>query len=187
MNQRVVITVLLVLAVTRSWLKSVTFSYLMISLPGPQVYVLGGLVDENIKKNLTLERAQALNIATARLPISELCDMADSSYAPILSINQVGLGGRRNRYCCGRRTINSMSSWRLFFFAPLQVFDGLMTLRRTGSWHAALKVALPERKGFKLLDPAVMEQRVQALLTAQQQQQAGTNAGMEPAADENNV
>ncbi|KAM6363692.1 tRNA methyltransferase 10 homolog B isoform 2-T2 [Pluvialis apricaria] len=36
-----------------------------------KVYVLGGLVDESIHKNLTLQRAQEQSLQTARLPIRE--------------------------------------------------------------------------------------------------------------------
>lgn len=102
---------------------------------------MGGLVDENIIPNLTLNRAKERKIRTARLPIAEFCTMDGSAYAPVLSINQV--------------------------------FDCLMAWRRTKSWHAALRVALPERKGFVLLPPDEIEQRAEKLLAARRAKAAG--------------
>ena len=43
------------------------------------------------------------------------------------------------------------------------MFEGLLTLQRTGSWRQALEVAVPARKGFRLLDHAEIEQRWQTL------------------------
>eukprot|EP01147_Barroeca_monosierra_P006953 gene6954-7609_t len=54
-----------------------------------KVYVLGGLVDEQIKKNLTLNRAVEASVTTARLPIPEFSNAGATRYAPVLSINQV--------------------------------------------------------------------------------------------------
>eukprot|EP00730_Choanoeca_flexa_P008303 TRINITY_DN12474_c0_g8_i1.p1 TRINITY_DN12474_c0_g8~~TRINITY_DN12474_c0_g8_i1.p1 ORF type:complete len:653 (+),score=120.59 TRINITY_DN12474_c0_g8_i1:114-2072(+) len=60
----------------------------LLSIDKSKVYVMGGLVDEHIVKDYTLERANSAGIATARLPIPEMT-RAEKSYAPVLSINQV--------------------------------------------------------------------------------------------------
>eukprot|EP00045_Choanoeca_perplexa_P011221 m.117866 g.117866 ORF g.117866 m.117866 type:complete len:669 (+) comp15554_c0_seq1:170-2176(+) len=60
----------------------------LLQLDTSKVYVMGGLVDEHIIKDFTLERAQHVKIATARLPIPEM-SQAEKTYAPVLSINQV--------------------------------------------------------------------------------------------------
>eukprot|EP00056_Hartaetosiga_gracilis_P019241 m.13492 g.13492 ORF g.13492 m.13492 type:complete len:790 (+) comp7526_c0_seq1:52-2421(+) len=53
------------------------------------VYVMGGLVDEQIIKNYTMERANKAGIKTASLPIKLFSNSEDTKYAPVLSINQV--------------------------------------------------------------------------------------------------
>lgn len=50
-----------------------------------KVYIIGGIVDRNRFKNLTLDKANDQNIATARLPISAHVKLATSA---ILTINQ---------------------------------------------------------------------------------------------------
>lgn len=55
-----------------------------------KVYIIGGLVDESIKKNVTQSRADVSGIQTARLPINEHMDKsAFGSYNQILTVNQV--------------------------------------------------------------------------------------------------
>jgi hypothetical protein len=55
-----------------------------------KVYVLGGLVDESVQKNVTQSNAEKLNIKTMRLPIAEHMGRTESgSFNPILTINQV--------------------------------------------------------------------------------------------------
>ena len=55
-----------------------------------KVYVIGGLVDESVQRNVTHSRADQSGIETARLPISEYMDRsASGSYNQILTINQV--------------------------------------------------------------------------------------------------
>ncbi len=55
-----------------------------------QVYVIGGLVDDSVKKHSTLKFAQEQELKTAKLPIEKFCTKADTgSYKQILTINQV--------------------------------------------------------------------------------------------------
>eukprot|EP00049_Salpingoeca_infusionum_P014746 m.279354 g.279354 ORF g.279354 m.279354 type:complete len:802 (-) comp15742_c0_seq2:665-3070(-) len=61
----------------------------LVDLLPSKVYVLGGLVDEQIQRNFTLDRASQVGIKTARLPVLELSNAAETKYAPVLSINQV--------------------------------------------------------------------------------------------------
>ncbi|NXU06615.1 TM10B methyltransferase, partial [Buphagus erythrorhynchus] len=56
-----------------------------------KVYVLGGLVDESIHKQLTLRRAQEQRLQTARLPIREYMVRAPNPrnyHSETLAINQ---------------------------------------------------------------------------------------------------
>ncbi|EGD76853.1 hypothetical protein PTSG_08201 [Salpingoeca rosetta] len=61
----------------------------LVDLVPSKTYVFGGLVDESIQKNFTLNRAQKAGIVTARLPILEFSNAKATKYAPVLSINQV--------------------------------------------------------------------------------------------------
>lgn len=55
-----------------------------------KVYIIGGLVDENINKNVTLNTAESKQLVTARLPIEEYMKRANrGSYCKVLAINQV--------------------------------------------------------------------------------------------------
>ncbi|NXP24450.1 TM10B methyltransferase, partial [Scytalopus superciliaris] len=86
-----------------------------------KVYVLGGLVDESIHKQLTLRRAQEQSLQTARLPIREYMVKAPNSrnyYSETLAINQV--------------------------------FDVLSTYYETRSWPAALRAGVSSGKGYVL-------------------------------------
>ncbi|XP_015136295.1 tRNA methyltransferase 10 homolog B isoform X3 [Gallus gallus] len=88
-----------------------------------KVYVLGGLVDESIHKNLTLQRAQGQSLQTARLPIREYMVKSMNTknyYSETLAINQV--------------------------------FDVLSTYYRTQSWPDALKAGVSSGKGYVLPD-----------------------------------
>ncbi|XP_030050238.1 tRNA methyltransferase 10 homolog B [Microcaecilia unicolor] len=86
-----------------------------------KVYILGGLVDENIQKKLTFQKACEQGLQTARLPIQEYM-IKDGNmknfHSEILAINQV--------------------------------FDVLAMYYKTGSWPEALKAGVPARKGFVL-------------------------------------
>ncbi|NXQ78635.1 TM10B methyltransferase, partial [Quiscalus mexicanus] len=58
---------------------------------GNKVYVLGGLVDESIHKQLTLRRAREQHLQTARLPIREYMVRAPNArnyHSETLAINQ---------------------------------------------------------------------------------------------------
>ncbi|NXR19999.1 TM10B methyltransferase, partial [Cinclus mexicanus] len=90
-----------------------------------KVYVLGGLVDESIHKQLTLRRAREQRLQTARLPIREYMVRAPNPrnyHSETLAINQV--------------------------------FDVLSTYYETRSWPAALRAGVSSGKGFVLPDTA---------------------------------
>jgi len=54
------------------------------------VYVIGGLVDDSVKKDTSQQYCENANISSARLPISENMSRAEKgSYKQILTINQV--------------------------------------------------------------------------------------------------
>ncbi|NWH40431.1 TM10B methyltransferase, partial [Chloropsis hardwickii] len=93
--------------------------------PRAKVYVLGGLVDESIHKQLTLRRARAQRLRTARLPIREYMVRAPNArnyHSETLAINQV--------------------------------FDVLSTYYETRSWPAALRAGVSSGKGYVLRDTA---------------------------------
>lgn len=54
-----------------------------------KVYVIGGLVDEHIIKNLTLDAAAEARITTARLPITEHALHQGPHKSQVLACNQV--------------------------------------------------------------------------------------------------
>ncbi|NXB35169.1 TM10B methyltransferase, partial [Eulacestoma nigropectus] len=90
-----------------------------------KVYVLGGLVDESIHKQLTLRRAREQSLQTARLPIREYMVKAPNArnyHSETLAINQV--------------------------------FDVLSTYYETRSWPAALRAGVSSGKGYVLPDTA---------------------------------
>ncbi|NWZ17166.1 TM10B methyltransferase, partial [Agelaius phoeniceus] len=92
---------------------------------GNKVYVLGGLVDESIHKELTLRRAREQHLQTARLPIREYMVRAPNArnyHSETLAINQV--------------------------------FDVLSTFYETRSWPAALRAGVSSGKGYVLPDTA---------------------------------
>ncbi|NWT62978.1 TM10B methyltransferase, partial [Erythrocercus mccallii] len=93
--------------------------------PQDKVYVLGGLVDESIHKQLTLRRARQQCLQTARLPIREYMVKAPNSrnyHSETLAINQV--------------------------------FDVLSTYYETRNWPAALRAGVSSGKGYVLPDTA---------------------------------
>ncbi|KAF4797009.1 tRNA methyltransferase 10B [Turdus rufiventris] len=93
-----------------------------------KVYVLGGLVDESIHKQLTLRKAREQRLQTARLPIREY---------------MVRVPNPRN-YHCETLAIN-------------QVFDILCTYYETRSWPAALRAGVSSGKGYVLPDTEQVE------------------------------
>eukprot|EP01062_Namystynia_karyoxenos_P051035 TRINITY_DN3991_c0_g3_i1.p1 TRINITY_DN3991_c0_g3~~TRINITY_DN3991_c0_g3_i1.p1 ORF type:complete len:416 (+),score=155.82 TRINITY_DN3991_c0_g3_i1:91-1248(+) len=52
-------------------------------------YVIGGFVDRNTKKGLTLAKAEGLGLQHARLPIEENCDVRSLSICKTLTVNHV--------------------------------------------------------------------------------------------------
>ncbi|XP_053788525.1 tRNA methyltransferase 10 homolog B [Vidua chalybeata] len=103
-----------------------------------KVYVLGGLVDESIHKQLTLRRAREQRLQTARLPIREFMVRAPNSrnyHSETLAINQV--------------------------------FDVLSTYYETRSWPAALRAGVSSGKGYVLPDTAEQVETAQRATAAQ--------------------
>ncbi|KAM4752662.1 tRNA methyltransferase 10 homolog B [Cyanocitta cristata] len=104
-----------------------------------KVYVLGGLVDESIHKQLTLRRAREQSLQTARLPIREYMVKAPNArnyHSETLAINQV--------------------------------FDVLSTYYDTRSWPAALRAGVSSGKGYVLPDTAEQVETAQCTTTAQE-------------------
>ncbi|XP_062369455.1 tRNA methyltransferase 10 homolog B [Cinclus cinclus] len=104
-----------------------------------KVYVLGGLVDESIHKQLTLRRAREQRLQTARLPIREYMVRAPNPrnyHSETLAINQV--------------------------------FDVLSTYYETRSWPAALRAGVSSGKGFVLPDTAEQVEIAQCGTAAQE-------------------
>lgn len=63
---------------------------LLTDIDPEKVYVIGGLVDENIKQNITESRASGASIKTARLPIEEnMVKIDQPSHSKVLAVNQV--------------------------------------------------------------------------------------------------
>jgi tRNA (guanine9-N1)-methyltransferase len=56
-------------------------------LDDSKIYVIGGIVDRNRLRGATLERAKALGVATAKLPLSE--HMKAMPTTPVLTVNHV--------------------------------------------------------------------------------------------------
>ncbi|XP_065068093.1 tRNA methyltransferase 10 homolog B-like [Rhopilema esculentum] len=84
-----------------------------------EVYILGGLVDYQVRKNTTLRKAKDLNLQARRLPIPEYMEKKDGNrynYSKILTINQV--------------------------------FDILLKYQETHDWRQSLPVGLPARRGY---------------------------------------
>ncbi|XP_041319262.1 tRNA methyltransferase 10 homolog B [Pyrgilauda ruficollis] len=103
-----------------------------------KVYVLGGLVDESIHKQLTLRRAREQRLHTARLPIREYMVRAPNArnyHSETLAINQV--------------------------------FDVLSTYYETRSWPAALRAGVSSGKGYVLRDTADQVETAQSTTAAQ--------------------
>ncbi|UJR09220.1 hypothetical protein I4U23_013467 [Adineta vaga] len=82
------------------------------------VFVIGGLVDESVRKNMTFQVCQDKNITCYRLPIETHMEHSidGGTFNQILSINQV--------------------------------FDILLSYMITNDWKQTLKTHIPERKGW---------------------------------------
>lgn len=94
----------------------------LLTLEQDKIYVIGGLVDEQINKRICLEHARSKKIATAKLPISRY--MVKPS--PRHSTNMI-------------LTIN-------------QVMEVLAMIRHGHQWSQALAKCIPKRKGLILKD-----------------------------------
>merc|ERR1712179_619948 len=91
-----------------------------------KIYVLGGLVDDSVKKNTTVEFSKKHGIQTGKLPIAE--------------------------HMARRRTKSEEKGKTPSFKQILslnQVFDILMKYFETQDWGKALSVGVPQRTGFK--------------------------------------
>jgi len=90
-----------------------------------KVYVIGGLVDHQLRKYKTRTRAEAKQVTTARLPIDKYMErkreLGNHSYSNVLSVNQV--------------------------------FDILLKFHETQDWRCALQTCIPPRKGLVLKQP----------------------------------
>ena len=82
------------------------------------VYVIGGLVDDSVKKNTSHLYCEAASLNTARLPIPELMSRSEGggSFKQILTINQV--------------------------------FDILLDFHQEKDWKSALSKHVPAKTGF---------------------------------------
>ena len=82
------------------------------------VYVIGGLVDDSVKKNTSQLFCDHLNITTAKLPIEDFMSRSESggTFKQILTINQV--------------------------------FDTLLNFHQTKDWATALSENIPPKTGF---------------------------------------
>jgi len=89
-----------------------------------KVYVLGGLVDESVTKNITFDKSVIHNIATARLPVPEF--MAKS----------------------GVKSKNSDATNYNAVLSINQVFDILVSVFNGEEWSKAFEKHIPFRKGF---------------------------------------
>ena len=85
-----------------------------------KVYVIGGLVDDNIHKGVTEAQANELCISTARLPIQEYMDKTttrkSATWSQVLTVNQV--------------------------------FEIVLAFTHCQDWTRALHAGVPKRKGF---------------------------------------
>ena len=54
-----------------------------------KIYVIGGLVDDSVKKLSSLSFAKDQGLTTAKLPIDKYCSRIEGSFKQILTINQV--------------------------------------------------------------------------------------------------
>ena len=96
-------------------------SYALEDLDDETVYVIGGFVDDTVKKQTTLEFADKHKIVTARLPIKEYClkdENNKGTFKEILTVNQV--------------------------------FDILQKFYECKDWSIALSNNIPQRVGYKI-------------------------------------
>lgn len=94
----------------------------LLTMEQDKIYIIGGLVDEQVNKRVCLEHARSKKITTAKLPISRF--MVNSS--PNHSANMV-------------LTIN-------------QVVEVLAMIRHGCQWPQALAECIPKRKGLAVKD-----------------------------------
>ncbi|XP_029112711.1 tRNA methyltransferase 10 homolog B [Scleropages formosus] len=91
-----------------------------------KVYILGGLVDESVRKKVTYRKACEGGVSSARLPIDEHMVKrvnGKNFHSQVLAINQV--------------------------------FDILLSFCDTGSWPAALARGVPPGKGYEVCPETV--------------------------------
>ncbi|XP_064598751.1 tRNA methyltransferase 10 homolog B-like [Liolophura sinensis] len=90
------------------------------SLDKSKVYIIGGFVDESIKKNVTLSKCDSSGLCCKRLPIVEYMERQPGlvHYSTVLTLNQV--------------------------------FEILLRFSENGDWRAALSEGVPKRSGYRL-------------------------------------
>ncbi|KAM1154853.1 hypothetical protein ACFX2I_037071 [Malus domestica] len=54
-----------------------------------KIYIVGGLVDRNRWKGITMKKAEEQGIQTAKLPIANYLNMSSSQLLSVLTVNQV--------------------------------------------------------------------------------------------------
>ena len=90
-----------------------------------KIYVIGGIVDETVTKNVTLNKSNNLKLTCFRLPIQE----------------HMSRRGGDNEEEEKKYNFNKI-------LALNQVFDILLNFNVTKDWKTALSLGVPQRKGF---------------------------------------
>ncbi|CAF1056786.1 unnamed protein product [Rotaria sp. Silwood1] len=104
------------------------------------IYVIGGLVDESVRKNMTYGICQDKNITCYKLPIETYMEHSinGGTFNQILSINQ----GKIDTFVILVADLKSLSQDQVI------IFDILLTYMTIKDWGQALKEHIPERKGW---------------------------------------
>lgn len=111
----------------------------LMKIDSSKVYVISALVDETVQKNVTLNTAKEDGVNTARLPIEEFMKKAKGSY----TFNQVLTTNQGIYSICLYNRIPTKD-----IYHTLVVFDILLNFAATQDWGEALRLGIPERKGF---------------------------------------
>jgi tRNA (guanine9-N1)-methyltransferase len=84
------------------------------------IYIIGGIVDRNKEKGLTLEKAENLGLSTARLPLNDYCHLLGSK---VLTVNQ------------GKNVLHFCIKWNIFSFFSVSIITSLLLYSRLESSH----------------------------------------------------
>ncbi|KAG1680028.1 tRNA-dihydrouridine(16/17) synthase [NAD(P)(+)]-like [Nymphon striatum] len=123
------------------------------------IYVLGGIVDETVNKNLSFCKAKSSEIQSMKLPILEYMDRAEKgTYSKILSINQESPVDRDRlthlRFADDVVLLPESPQQLLLMIEELRsacnevVFDILLMHYECKDWTKALLAGIPKRNGF---------------------------------------